>query len=39
MTRRRLLKLLGVAGLAGGAATLLTVRRANAYYSGPVSDH
>jgi L-ascorbate metabolism protein UlaG (beta-lactamase superfamily) len=39
MTRRRLLKLLGVAGLTGGAATLFAVRRANAYYSGPVSDH
>ncbi len=39
MTRRRLLKLLGAAGLVGGASTLLFARRANAYYSGPVTDH
>ncbi|MDX2202450.1 MAG: MBL fold metallo-hydrolase [Hyphomicrobiaceae bacterium] len=39
MTRRRLLKLLGAAGLAGGLGTVLTVRRANAYYAGPVTDH
>ncbi|MDX2203387.1 MAG: MBL fold metallo-hydrolase [Hyphomicrobiaceae bacterium] len=39
MTRRRLLKLLGAAGVAGGLGTLLTIRRANAYYSGPLSDH
>lgn len=38
MTRRRLLKLLGAAGLVGGG-TLFFARGANAYYSGPVSDH
>lgn len=39
MTRRRLLKILGAAGVVGGAGALLTARRANAYYSGPISDH
>ncbi len=38
MTRRRLLKLLGAAGLLGGLGSLMTTR-ANAYYSGPVTDH
>jgi L-ascorbate metabolism protein UlaG (beta-lactamase superfamily) len=36
------LKWLGLGGLAallGGGATAMTPRRANAYYSGPVSDH
>jgi hypothetical protein len=39
-SRRRLLKraLLGAGVIAAGAATLLP-RRANAYYSGPISDH
>lgn len=38
MTRRRLLQMLGVAGLLGGGSLLLS-NRANAYYSGPVTDH
>lgn len=39
-SRRRTIKwlLAGGAGLAGGAAVLLP-RKANAYYSGPISDH
>jgi L-ascorbate metabolism protein UlaG (beta-lactamase superfamily) len=39
--RRRALKLLGGVGLAGlaGALVGLTPRRANAYYTGPLSDH
>jgi L-ascorbate metabolism protein UlaG (beta-lactamase superfamily) len=39
-TRRRLLQMLALAAapIVGGAA-LLTPRRANSYYSGPVSDH
>ena len=39
MTRRRLLKLLGAAGAAGGLGTVFAIRRANAYYAGPVTDH
>lgn len=42
MTRRRLLKLLGLFGLGGiaaGGAGLAIARSRNPYYSGPVSDH
>lgn len=39
-SRRRVLKGLGAAGVAGGGAwALLGPGRANAYYQGPVSDH
>ena len=39
-TRRRLLKVFGAVGATGlGGGWLLTPRGANAYYSGPVSDH
>jgi L-ascorbate metabolism protein UlaG (beta-lactamase superfamily) len=38
-SRRRVLQVLGLAGLAGGGWTLLGPARANAYYQGPVSDH
>lgn len=37
--RRRALKLLGAAGLAGAAGAIGFAPRANAYYSGPASDH
>ena len=39
MTRRRMLELLGAATAVGGATTLFSMRRANAYYQGPPSDH
>jgi len=39
MTRRRLMKLLGATAIVGGGASLLFGRSANAYYSGPVTDH
>jgi L-ascorbate metabolism protein UlaG (beta-lactamase superfamily) len=39
-SRRRILTMLGVAGVAGaGGWALLSGGRANAYYRGPVSDH
>lgn len=37
--RRRALKLLGAAGLTGAAAAVGFAPKANAYYSGPESDH
>lgn len=37
--RRRALKLLGAAGLSGAAAAVGFAPKANAYYSGPESDH
>lgn len=39
MTRRRLLKTLAAAGAAVSGGTLLWSQRANAYYSGPITDH
>lgn len=39
MTRRRLMKLLGAGALLGGGGITLFGRSANAYYSGPVTDH
>jgi L-ascorbate metabolism protein UlaG (beta-lactamase superfamily) len=37
--RRRVLKWLGGLGLIGAGGVMLSPARANAYYSGPVSDH
>lgn len=39
MTRRRMLQMLGAFTAVGAAGTLLSMRRANAYYQGPLSDH
>jgi L-ascorbate metabolism protein UlaG (beta-lactamase superfamily) len=39
MTRRRLLKMLGAVTAVGAGGTVFSMRRANAYYQGPLSDH